>query len=143
VRIRATLPILAALLLLDGCGAVGTTPEARAPTPQGVAMQHMLADIDQIRGFLYGSGSQGDATHAATDLVSWAKQMPVLFPPELASQQYVDMSPERARAATAAMNTNAQLLLAAVQTGDHAAIGDRLAQTERNGCGACHLSGTQ
>ncbi len=106
-------------------------------------MQHMFADINQIRGFLYGSGSEGDATAAAADLVAWSKRMPELFPPELASQEYVDMSPERARAATEALGTNAALLLAAVESGNHATIGDRLADTERNGCGACHLSGTQ
>ena len=143
MRIKASLPILAILPLLGSCGYKGPTAAARQPTPQAVAMQHMLADINRIRGFLYGSGSQGEATEAATDLVSWSKRMPELFPPKLASQEYVDMSPERARAATEAMNANAALRLAAVQSGNHATIGDRLADTERNGCGACHLSGTQ
>jgi hypothetical protein len=135
--------MLAVLSLLSGCGYKGPSSAARQPTPQAVAMQHMLADINRIRGFLYGSGSQGGATEAATDLVAWSKRMPELFPPELASQEYVDMSPERARAATEAMGRNAAELLAAVQSGNHATIGDRLAGTEHNGCGACHLSGTQ
>jgi hypothetical protein len=143
VRIRTALPILAMLPLLGSCGYTGPSSAARQPTPQGTAMQHMLADINQIRGFLYGSGSQGGATNAALDLVSWSKRMPELFPPELASQEYVDMSPERARAASEAMNTNAAGLLAAVQSGNRATIGDRLAETEHNGCGACHLSSTQ
>lgn len=143
MRIRASLPILALLPLLGGCGYKGPTAAARQPTPQAVAMEHMFADINRIRGFLYGSGSQGGATEAATDLVAWSKRMPELFPPELASQEYVDMSPERARAATEALQTNAGELLAAVEGGNHATIGDRLADTERNGCGACHLSGTE
>ncbi|HTU53769.1 MAG TPA: cytochrome c [Acetobacteraceae bacterium] len=143
MRIRAFLPILAIVPLLGSCGGTGPTSAARPPTPQGAAMQHMLADINRIRGFLYGSGSQGDATNAALDLVAWSKRIPELFPPELASQEYVDMSPERARAASQAMNTNAAELLAAVESGNHATIGDRLAETEHNGCGACHLSGTQ
>ncbi len=139
MRLRATLPILASLALLAGCGETG--PATPQPTPQAVAMRHMLADINQIRAYLYGSASQAQASGAASDLASWAKQVPALFPPELASQEYVDMSPERARAANAAMNTNAALLLASVQSGNQAAIADQLAATEKNGCGTCHLSG--
>ena len=143
MRIRATLPILAISLMLANCGGTESNPEASQPTPQAQAMRHMLADVDQIRAFLYGSGNQAGAASAASDLVAWARQMPTLFPPELASRQYVDMSPERARAATVAMNREAGLLLAAVQTGNHGVIGDRLAETERNGCGACHLNSTR
>lgn len=143
MRLRVTFPILATLLVLANCGETESPSQAPQPTPQAQAMRHMLADVDRIRAFLYGSGNQAGAASAASDLVAWARQMPTLFPPELASRQYVDMSPERAKAATAAINREAGLLLAAVQTGDHAAIGDRLAETERNGCGACHLNSTQ
>jgi hypothetical protein len=105
-------------------------------------MQYMLADVQQIRSFVYGSGTQREADDAATDLVSWSKRMAELFPPGQASTDYVDMSPERVRGAPAAMTRSAEQLLTMVRTGRRPAIGDQLAQTEREGCGHCHLSAT-
>jgi len=106
-------------------------------------MQLMLADINQIRGFVYGSGDQTEAEHAASDLVSWSDRMAELFPPGQASTDYVDMSSERARGAPAAMRRTAGLLLNAVRTGSRSATGDQLALVERDGCGFCHLSGSR
>ena len=103
-------------------------------------MQRMMADIDRIRAYVYGSGTRSEAESAATELVSWSGKMRALFPPGESSAEYVDMSPERARAAPAAMEKTATQLLAAVRRDDRAIIGDRLAATERYGCGACHLS---
>ncbi len=105
-------------------------------------MQHMLAEINQIRTFAYGSGNQHEAETAAVDLVSWSGRMAELFPPGQASVDYVDMSPERARGAPAAMSNSANLLLESVRTGSRPAITAQLAQTERNGCGYCHLTGS-
>jgi hypothetical protein len=106
-------------------------------------MQLMLADVDQIRGYVYGSGTQGDAENAAADLLSWSQRMAELFPPGQASTDYVDMSPARVQGAPVAMQQSAQSLLSAVRSGKRPAVGDQLAQTERNGCGFCHLSGTR
>jgi hypothetical protein len=106
-------------------------------------MQHMLGDVDQIREFVYGGGSQPAAQQAADDLVSWSARISELFPPGQASADYVDMSPERVRGAPAAMTQAADSLRAAVRTGNRAVIGDQLARTERGGCGFCHLSGTR
>ena len=64
--------------------------------------------------------------------------MAALFPPGQASVDYVDMSPERAKGAPAAMNRTALALQSAVRTGDRAAVTQRLAQTEQDGCGSCH-----
>lgn len=103
-------------------------------------MQMMLADINQLRGFVYGDGSLVEADKAAVDLVHWSQRMSELFPPGQAYNDYVDMSPSRASAAPAAMIGTSQRLLAAVRTGKRPAIGDQLALTERDGCGFCHLS---
>jgi hypothetical protein len=104
-------------------------------------MAAMLAAVDQIRGYVYGSGTQSDAEQAAVDLLSWSQRMAELFPPGQASTDYVDMSPARVKGAPAAMEQSARSLLSAVRTGKRPAIGDQLAQTERDGCGFCHLSG--
>jgi hypothetical protein len=142
MRARAALLIFAVLPLLGGCGGIGQPSHADQPTIQGEAMQHMLADIDRIRAFVYGSGDQSEAAAAAADLVSWSTRMAELFPPGQASAEYVDMSPERVRDAPAAMSRTAGLLQTAVRTGNRPVIGDRLAQTERDGCGVCHRSET-
>ena len=133
----------AALAFLSSCTGMQPTTHTGQPTIQGQSMQHMLADIDQIRAFVYGSGDQSGAEAAATDLVAWSKRMADLFPPGQASVDYVDMSDQRVRAAPAAMQNTAELLLGAVRTGRRPVIGDRLAQTERDGCGVCHRSGSR
>ena len=133
----------AALAYLSSCTGMQQTTHTGQPTIQGQSMQHMLADIDQIRAFVYGSGDQSGAEAAATDLVAWSKRMADLFPPGQASVDYVDMSDQRVRAAPAAMQNTAELLLGAVRTGRRPVIGDRLAQTERDGCGVCHRSGSR
>jgi hypothetical protein len=128
---------------LAGCGAAGTTSQVAQSTVQGRAMQLMLADVNQVRRFVYGSGSVKDAENAATDLMAWSGRMAELFPSEQASADYVDMSSERAREAPAAMARTAGLLLGAVQSGSRSATGDHLALVERDGCGFCHLSGSR
>ena len=141
VRIRNALLVCAALSCVTGCTATGPS-HAGQPTQQGQSMQLMLADIEQIRAYVYGgSVTQGDAEKAATDLVSWSQQVSVLVPPGQASADYVDMDAARVRGAPEAMLRTSQLLLATVRTGKRPAIGDQLTRTESEGCGFCHLSG--
>ena len=140
VRMRIALLICGGLPSLGSCAG---SPHQGQPTIQGQSMQYMLADVDQIRAFVYGSGTQAEAEKAAADLVSWSQRMAELFPPGQAAADYVDMSPERVRGAPAAMSRSSEMLLTAVRTGGRLAIGDQLAQTEREGCGYCHLSGTR
>lgn len=102
----------------------------------------MLKDVEQIRGFVYGGGTQGDADTAATDLVSWSRRMADLFPPGQSTQDYVDMSPERVSNAPVAMTRTAEALLTAVRTGNRQKVGDQITRTEQAGCGVCHLSTT-
>lgn len=126
------------LVCLAGCNA--PPPHAGKPTIQGQSMQQMLADINQIRAFLYGDGSLVKSEEAAVDLVSWSQRMAELFPPGRATQDYVDMSPERAGGASLAMTRTAERLLVTVRMGKRPAIGDQLNKTEQEGCGSCHLS---
>jgi hypothetical protein len=132
--------ICAAQLVVAGCAQMGAPPHAGQLTEQGRSMEAMLADVNQIRAFTYGSGDQRSAEAAATDLVAWSNRLAELFPPGQASQDYVDMSPERARNAPVAVQRAASQLLASVHDGNRALIGGRLQQLEQNGCGACHLS---
>jgi hypothetical protein len=126
------------LTFLAGCGQVGGPQHAGQPTAQAQLMDHMLVAINQIRAFSYGSGDQASAQAAADDLVNFAGQLPVLFPPGQASVDYVDMSPDRARDAPAALTRTILALQTTVRTGDRDAVGRSLAQTEQDGCGFCH-----
>ena len=132
--------ICAAQLAVAGCAQMGAPPHAGQPTEQARSMDAMLADVNQIRAFTYGSGDQRTAEAAASDLVAWSNRLAELFPPGQASQDYVDMSPERARNAPLAVQRAANQLLATVHDGNRALVGGRLEQLEQNGCGACHLS---
>lgn len=143
MKVRRELAICAGLLLVGSCGNIGAPPHAGQPTVQAQSMAVMLVDIDQVREFVYGGGSQDAARNAADDLVSWSARMAELFPPGQASTDYVDMSPQRVRDAPAAMSRTAESLRAAVRTGNRAIIGDQLARAEKDGCGACHLSNTR
>ena len=140
---RTTLVVLLALPVLGSCGGIGAPPHVGQPTVQAQSMQRMLADVDQIRAYVYGGGALPDADAAALELVSWSRRMAELFPPGQASNDYVDMSPARVAGAPTAMSQAADLLLTAVRSGGRPAIGDQLAQAERDGCGFCHLSGSR
>jgi hypothetical protein len=80
-------------------------------------MQYMLADVDQVRAFVYGSSIQVDAEKVAIALLSWSRRMAELFPPGQASTDYADMSVERVRGAPEAMSRSAEILLTTVRTG--------------------------
>ena len=129
------------LAFLAGCAESRPDPSVGAPTPQAQAMRRMLTDVNQLRGWVYGSGDQAAASAAANDLLVWSQRLPDLFPPGQASKDYLDMSAARAVAAPAAMTGAARTLVAAVSAGDRAVAGVELARTERSGCGACHAVG--
>jgi cytochrome c556 len=131
-----TLMAAAPLILLGGA----TRGQPPQPTEQARSMQSMLADVNAIRAFVYGSGKREDARAAAEDLLAWSNRLAALFPPGQASDQYVDMSAERARNAPIASRREADKLLAVVRNGKISAVGDQLIVMERSGCGACHLS---
>jgi len=132
--------LLAPLGLVAGCGQIGGPKSAGQPTAQAQAMQQMLADVNQIRTYSYGSGDQASAQAAADDLVGWSGQIATLFPPGQASVDYVDMSPSRAAGAPGAMNRTAVALQESIRSGNRTLVTQKLAQTEQNGCGFCHRS---
>jgi cytochrome c556 len=135
--------LMAALLPLCVGSCAQPSPNAGQPTVQGQSMQRMLADVNGLRTYVYGTGTRDQAVQAATDLLEWSRRMGELFPPGVAASEYVDMSPQRAGGAAAAMSGAADRLLAQARSGTRAQIGDQLARTERDGCGFCHLCNTR
>ncbi len=127
------------LLIPLGCTPPATSVPTSQATIQGQSMEHMLSDVNKIRAFAYGSGSAAATEESAHDLVSWSRRLGELFPAGEATADYVDMSPERVGGAPAAMRETSGMLLVAVQNGNRPDIGSQLANTEKNGCGFCHL----
>jgi hypothetical protein len=98
----------------------------------------------ELLGLLGGSTpSTAGAVLLVEGEAAAVRAMAELFPPGPSSTDYVDMSPDRATNAPAAMIRASQQLVTVVQTGNRAAIGTQLSQTEHDGCGACHLSGSR
>jgi len=125
------------LLAVTGC-APRTPPNAGQPTIQGQSMQRMLANIETVRAYVRRNATKQEAERAADELISWSARMGELFPPAVAPQQYVDMTPEMARDAPRAMTSHATALSLAVRTAPIPAVSEQLERTERDGCGFCH-----
>ena len=140
MRHRTSLALCAMAVTLAACGQIGGPKSVGQPTAQAQAMQQMLAAVNTIRAYTYGSGDKASAQAAADDLVGWSGQMAALFPPGQSSVDYVDMSPERASGAPAAMMRTASALQEAVARSDRGVVGQRLAAVEKDGCGFCHRS---
>ena len=127
----------AVLALAAGCGPQ-KPPHAGQRTPQADAMVRMLADVDQLRAYTDGKATKPQAEAAVSDLESWVPHIAALFPPGEAPRLYVDMTPEMARDAPAAMEATVGPLSAAVRSGNRASVAAALDRTEQQGCGACH-----
>ncbi len=127
----------AVLALAAGCGPQ-KPPHAGQRTPQADSMVRMLADVDQLRAYADGKATKPQAEAAMSDLESWTPHIAALFPPEEASRLYVDMTPDMARDAPAAMEAAIEPLSAAMRSGNRASVAAALDRTEQQGCGACH-----
>jgi cytochrome c556 len=106
-------------------------------------------DMGAVKGFLDGKTDQTAAENAATSLTETTKKIPGLFPPGTDKP-----SPDGDFAPKAAIWTDwdkfldaqktaagkADALLAAVKTGDKAAIQTAFGDLGKNGCGNCHTS---
>jgi hypothetical protein len=127
--------ILAVAFLAASCQ---SAPPHRPGTPQAVAMRQMAADMLAIRSHVSGGIDGAEAVRRAADLVELAGRTGELFPVASTPSRYPEISAAMARAAPAAMRTNAAALLEAVRGGDRLAISRQLTAVEDDGCGACH-----
>lgn len=128
---------VALLALVAACGPQ-KPPNSGQPTPQAESMARMLADVDRLRAYGRGDATQPEAEAASSELASWSSRMAALFPPEEAARLYVDMTPDMAREAPAAMMATIGPLSAAARSGNRAKVAAAVDQTEQQGCGACH-----
>jgi len=110
-------------------------------------MKRQGDDLKAISDFIKGDGDQAAAQKAADDLLALNGKIVDLFPPGTSMADFpgkTGAKPEiwqqfdKFKTIPAVLKTEEDKLAAAVKSGDKAAIGAQLANTGKNGCGACH-----
>jgi cytochrome c556 len=110
-------------------------------------MKRQGDDLKAIGDFAKGEGDQAAAQKAADDLLALNGKIVDLFPPGTSMADFpgkTGAKPEiwqqldKFKTIPAVLKTEEEKLAAAVKSGDKAAIGAQVANTGKNGCGACH-----
>jgi cytochrome c556 len=112
-------------------------------------MKQQGKDLAGIKAFLTGKGDQAAAQTGADSLTQTTRKIPSLFPPgsdkpspdgKFQPKPAVWQDWDKFLAAQKQAVAKADALLAAVKTGDKAAIQSAFADLGKNGCGNCHTN---
>ena len=139
----------AAVALAVGLGAVGVAAQDKLAQIQTrrETMKHQGADFKAIQEYVKGTGDQAAAEKAIADLETIAPKIVTLFPPgtgldafpgKTGAKPAIWQEWDKFKAIPPELLADEQKLAAAIKTGDRAAVGAQLANTGKNGCGACH-----
>ena len=110
-------------------------------------MKRQGDDLKAIGDFAKGEGDQAAAQKAIDDLLALNGKIVDLFPAGTSMADFpgkTGAKPEiwqqfdKFKAIPAVLKTEEEKLAAAVKSGDKAAVGAQVANTGKNGCGACH-----
>jgi cytochrome c556 len=110
-------------------------------------MKRQGADLKAIQNYIKGEGDQASAEKAMADLETIAPKIVTLFPTgtgldafpgKTGAKPAIWQQWDKFKAIPAVLEGYERKLDAAVKSGDKAAIGAALANTGKNGCGACH-----
>jgi|SRR5271163_220182 len=144
--------IFGAVVIIAALGAVGA---AAAVDTEGVIKERQATMKQQgkamkgVNDFLGGKSDQASAQAAATTLTQTTQKIPDLFPPgsgkpspdgDFAPKAAIWTDWDKFLDVQKAARAKADALLAAVKTGDKAAIQTAFADLGKNGCGACHTN---
>ncbi|MGO8920992.1 MAG: c-type cytochrome [Stellaceae bacterium] len=139
----------AAVALAIGFGAVGVVAqdkEAQIQTRRDT-MKRQGAAFKAIADYVKGEGDQAAAEKGIAELQSIAPKIVSLFPPGTGLDAFpgkTGAKPEiwqewdKFKAIPVTLAGEEEKLAVAVKSGDKAAIGAEIANTGKNGCGACH-----
>jgi cytochrome c556 len=112
-------------------------------------MKRQGDDFKAIADFAKGEGDQAKAAQGIADLESIAPKIVDLFPPGTGLDAFpgkTGAKPEiwkewdKFKAIPPVLLSEEQKLADAIKGGDKAALGAQIANTGKNGCGACHTS---
>ena len=141
--------IAAALALTVGFGAgvvMAQDKEAEIKTRRDT-MKRQGEDLKAIADFAKGEADQAKAETAIADLESLAPKIVDLFPAGTGMDAFPGKTGakpaiwtewDKFKTLPGALADEEKKLDAAIKTGDKAAVGAQLANTGKNGCGACH-----
>ena len=130
-----------------GSMAVSAADKQQVIKEREALMKQQGADLGAVKAYLDDKGDLAKATAGATDLIQTMKKIPDVFPQGTAGSDveakyaakpeiWTDWKDFLAIRDTAA--GKAEVLLAAVKSGDKAHIQTAFADLGKNGCGACH-----
>lgn len=110
-------------------------------------MKRQGEDLAVIQAFAKADGDQAAALAKAEDLLAIAKTLPALFPPGTSLAEFPGKTGakpviwqewDKFLERPAALQAEEEKLAAAIRSGDRPAAAAALAETGKNGCGACH-----
>lgn len=138
---------LAALAI--GFAAVGVVAQDKAAQieKRRDTMKRQGADFKAISDYVKGEGDQAAAEKGIADLQTIAPKIVDLFPPGTGLDAFpgkTGAKPEiwrewdKFKVIPVTLASAEEKLAAAIKSGDKAAIGAEIANTGKNGCGACH-----
>jgi cytochrome c556 len=139
---------LAAVVGLGAVGALAQDKEAVIKTRRDT-MKRQGDDFKVISDYMKGEADQAAAQAKINDLLTINPKIVDLFQPGTSSAEFpgkTGAKPEiwkdwdKFKAGPAALKADEEKLAAAIKTGDKPAIGAQLAETGKNGCGACHTT---
>jgi cytochrome c556 len=137
--------LLLAALAIGVMAAVDLDPKALITERQDT-MKGFAAKTKLIKAYADGGDDQAAALAAAKAIADTAPRIPSFFPagtgPEAGvpthAKPEIWTDRERFEGTAQRLAGQAQSLVAAIQSGDHAATKEGLAAVGRVGCGACH-----
>ncbi len=112
-------------------------------------MKRQGDDFKAIQNFVKGEGDQATAMKAIEDLQSIAPKIVDLFPAGTGMDAFPGKTGakpdiwkewDKFKTIPTELQGFEQKLAEAIKSGDKAAVGTQLANTGKNGCGACHTS---
>jgi cytochrome c556 len=141
--------VAAALAAVIGAGVVSS----RADDAEAIikhrrdTMKRQGDDFKAISDYAKGTGDQATAKAKIDDLLALNSKIVDLFVPGTGMDKYpgkTGAKPEiwkewdKFKALPAGLKTDEEKLAAAIKSGDTAAVQAQIAETGKNGCGACH-----
>jgi cytochrome c556 len=134
-----------------GLGGVGVIAQAQDKEAQiktrRDTMKRQGEDFKAIADYAKGEGDQAAAQKAIDDLLALNGKIADLFPAGTSMADFpgkTGAKPEiwqqfdKFKAIPAVLKSEEEKLAEAIKSGDKAAIGAQVANTGKNGCGACH-----
>lgn len=148
MRHLARIGLVAAVAAI-GFGAVGSMAQDKeaAVNQRRDTMKRQGADFKAIQDYVKGEGEQAAALAGINDLLAINPKIVDLFVPGTSTTDFpgkTGAKPEiwkewdKFKMIPAALKGEEEKLADAIKSGDKQAVGAQLANTGKNGCGACH-----